>query len=120
MKVSPKELYPTEKLFALEEKQIEHYVIAFKENRNVEPIKVIDFDGHYYIISGHAKMLAANRMSLDFIDVDVVIPEMNSFWSSKSNIISVLKGVGISTLYDYEGVGFFNYITYPKYYRTEG
>lgn len=115
--ISPKKLYPTESLFSIEEKKIEFYMECFKERIETEDIKVFLYDENYYIIEGHHKMLAANRMQLSEIVIDVIEIPTNSFWSKQENIISNLKAIGMTALYDFEAVGGFTYDKYPNCYR---
>ena len=115
--ISPKKLYPTESLFSIEESKIQFYMECFKEKIKTEDIKVFWYDEDYYIIEGHHKMLAANRVQLSEILVNVIEIPTNSFWSKPENIISDLKAVGMTTLYDFEAVGGFSYDKYPDSYR---
>lgn len=114
--ISPKKLYPTKSLFTIEEKKILFYMECFKENIVTEDIKAFLFDGNYYILEGHHKMLAANRMQMSVIAVDVVDIPTNTFWSEEENIAENFRAMGMNALYDYEAVGGFVYDDYPSYY----
>ena len=114
--ISPKKLYPTESLFSIEEKKVLFYMECFKENLVTEDIKVFLFDGNYHIMKGHHKMLAANRMQLSEIAVEVVDIPANTFWGKQENIVANFKAIGMTALYDFEAVGGFGYDNYPRYY----
>ena len=114
--ISPRKLYPTESLFSIEENKILFYMECFKENIVTEDIKVFLFNGNYYILKGHHKMLAANRMQMSDIAVDVVDIPANTFWSKQENISDNFRAIGMTALYDFEAVGGFVYDDYPSYY----
>lgn len=114
--ISPKKLYPTENLFSIEENKIKFYMECFKENVEIEDIEVFCFDGDYYILKGHHKMLAANRLQLFEISVNVVDILQYNYWRQQENIIANSKALGLTTLYDFEAAGGFLYDKYPKYY----
>lgn len=110
--ISPKELYPTESMFFIEENRINHYMECFKDSVATEDIKVLLFDGNYYIIVGHHKMLAANRLQLSEIPVDIVKIQDNDYW--EQNIVANIKALGMTALHDFEAVGDFFYDKYPS------
>ena len=115
--ISPKELYPTESLFTIEENRIKFHMKCFKDNIETEEIKVFLFDGDYYILEGHHKMLAANRLQLLEIPVNVVDISEYNYWSQRENVIANSKALGMTALYDFEAVGGFLYDKYPRYYN---
>lgn len=115
--VSPRELYPTESLYSIEESRILFYMECFKENIETEKIKAFLFKDNYYILKGHHKMLAANRLGLQEISVEIAEKTEHSFWNDEKNVIDNLKAIGLSTLYDFEAVGGFTYDKYPDCYR---
>lgn len=69
---------------------------CYKENIATEDIKVFLFNGNYYILEGHHKMLAANRMQMLNIAVDVVDIPANTFWSKQENIIDNFRTIGMA------------------------
>ena len=89
----------------------------FKENIETEKIKAFLFKDNYYILKGHHKMLAANRLGLQEISVEIVEKTEHAFWNDEKNVIDNLKAIGLSALYDFEAVGGFTYEKYPDYYR---
>lgn len=116
MRISPKKLYPTESLSSIKEDVIRFFMECYKNNIGVPAVVVLMYDGDYYIIDGHQRMLAANRLKLNQIDVEQVQLSSSPFWSNEENILYHLKAVGRSTLYDFEAVGDFTYEKYPSYY----
>lgn len=117
--VLPKTLYPTESLFSIKENKILFYMKCLKENIVTENIEVFLFKGNYHILEGHHKMLAANRMQLAEIVVDVIDIPTDTFWSKQENIIDNFKEIGMTALYDFEAVGGFVYDNYPNYYGKD-
>ena len=114
--ISPKELSPTESLFSIEENRIIFHMECFKENIETEDIIVFLFDGDYYILEGHHKMLAANRLQVLEIPVNVVNISEHNYWVQQENVIANAKALGMTALYDFETVGGFMYDKYPRYY----
>lgn len=114
--ISPKKLYPTESLFSIEENKILFYMECFKENIVTEDIKAFLFGGNYYILKGHHKMLAANRIQLSEIAVNVIDISTNTFWGKQENIVDNFRAIGMTALYDFEAAGGFVYDNYPSYY----
>lgn len=118
--ISPRELYPTEGFVSIRNEHLQFYVRKFKENQDsvVKPL-VFPFDNNYYILKGHHVVLAAAMADIEKIAVEIVNRSELSFWKSDENVKETLKSVGISTLYDFEAIGGFTYLSYPIYYRAK-
>lgn len=117
MKISPKELFPTQSVNSIEENKIMFFMECLKTKKEVPIIKVLQFDGNYYIMEGHHLMLALNRLGISETDIKIISPPENTFWSIRENIIENLRGIGLTTLYDFEVIGNFSYSRYPCWYK---
>ena len=115
--ISPKKLYPTESLSMIKENKIQFYMNCFQNNIKTEDIEVFYFDNKYYILNGHHKMLAANRMHLPEVPIKVVDLSKISFWRENKNIIRNFEAIGMTALYDFEAVGGFHFEDYPDWYK---
>ena len=116
MEVSPRRLYPLTSFSSIDPHILEQVIFRMKNGETVPPIKVLEFDENLYIVEGNYEMLSANILKRSTVEVDVVERVAMPFWKDDSIFISTLKTVGISTLFDFEGVGGFEYETYPRYY----
>lgn len=119
MKISPQKLYPTESLFSIEEKKILFFMECLKNDIEFPVIKVFVYDGNYFIFDGHHRMLAANRLGLPQIDVEVVTLSDGSYGAQEENVVDGLSAVGLTGLYDFEAVGGFMYDMYPTCYKVK-
>lgn len=115
--VSPKRLYPTISLSSVNEEKIKLYMKCFSDDIATEQIRVFLLSGNLYILRGHHKMLAANRLGIPEIRVDVVntLPEESSV--KGEDIMESVRIIGLTALYDFEAVGGFQYDEYPEYYE---
>ena len=109
MKLSPKELFPTQSANSIQESKILFFMECLRNNVEVPQINVIRFEDDYYIIAGHHLMLALNRLAINETDVEVITPGEETFWGIRDNIIESLKAIGQTALYDYEAIGAFTY-----------
>ncbi len=116
--VSPKRLYPTVSLMSIYEDKIKRYMKYFSEKVCTENIVVFALDNDYFILAGHHKMLAANRLQLSEIPVEIVNMPPDQSPVMQDEIIDSVKTIGMTALYDFEAVGGFSYERYPEYYRT--
>lgn len=117
MQISPKDLFPTQSVNSIEENEIIFLMECLKNKNEVPIIKVLQFDGDYYIIEGHHLMLALNRLEIGEIDVQVISPPPNTFWGIRENIIENLGAIGLTALYDFEAIGNFSFSKYPCWYK---
>ena len=70
-------------------------------------------------MKGHHVVLAAAMSDIEKIAVEIVDRSKLPFWKSDENVKETLKSVGISTLYDFEAIGGFTYLSYPNYYKAK-
>lgn len=112
--ISPRSLYPTEKIRNINMERVEKF--RYQSLEKEEPVIVICFENFHYLINGHHKVLAALLDKRQFIRVETVNYTKQPFYKSSDNLINELKHVGKSTLYDYEDAAGFRYKSYPKYY----
>ena len=112
--ISPKSLYPTEKIGNINMEKVEKY--RHQSMGQEESIIVVCFENFHYLINGHHKVLAAVLNKEEFIEAEIINYSKYPFYKNKDNLISELKYVGKSTLYDYEDIAGFRYKSYPEYY----
>lgn len=112
--ISPRSLYPTEKIRNINMERVERF--RYQSLEKEEPVIVICFENFHYLINGHHKVLAALLDKRQFIRAETVDYTKQPFYKSSDNLINELKHVGKSTLYDYEDTAGFRYKSYPKYY----
>lgn len=115
--ISPKELYPTESFVFIKNDILQKYYNEYKRGERLEKPIVFLFDGNYYILRGHHLVLAAIMANVEQLIVIVQDVKLITFWKERTNIISTLKSIGMSTLYDFETIGNFEYKSYPNYYK---
>ena len=115
--VSPRKLYPTVSLTSIEENKILFYVECIKDGIMIEGIEAFLFKDNYFILRGHHKMLAANRLQLPEVLVDIVELPHNTIWDDSNNIIENIRAIGMTALYDFEAVGGFTYEDYSFFYN---
>lgn len=115
--VSPQILYPLTSFSSIDPQILEHVISQMNAGEGIPPIKVLEFENNLYILEGTYEMLSANILKRPSVQVDVIERDTMPFWKNDRYFVSNLKAVGISTLYDFEGVGGFKYETYPLYYR---
>ena len=112
--ISPKSLYPTEKISNINMEIVGQYRNKMKKGFN-EKVLVRVFENYHYIVDGHHKVIAALLENKQFIEASL-LHEKNNFLDKSKNLISELEHVGKSTLYDFEDIAKFRYISYPEYY----
>lgn len=117
--VSPKDLFPTETLSSIRDEGIQGYLKLFQDNKEVNPVKIFFFEGEYYILDGHHRVLAAIINKRDSIKAEIIKEEQLPRWYRGNLMKKLLKEVGMSTIYDFEGIAGFNYKNYPKYYFVD-
>jgi|GEM_PF-2689030 len=115
--ISPKEMYPTKKIISIDNTIIESCVHEYKSKKEMEKPIVFLFDGNYYILKGHHLMLSASLAGAKMIKVDVIEEAKYPFIKDEEDFKATLENVGLSTLYDFEGIGNFKYEKYPHYYE---
>lgn len=117
MKIRPNELYPTESISSISEDTIRYFLKCYKDQVPVDPIYVYKLANHYYIVEGHHRMLAANRLGLAMIDVEYTTLN-TGVWRNDEEVKQLLLAVGVNTLYDFEALGGFTYSDYPEFYKS--
>lgn len=118
-KMNPKCLYPTETLESIQNDTILFYVDKIKKNEPIMPIMVYRYEGYYFIIEGHHRMLASVVCGAEEIDTVELKKNELPEWCDDSSFTETINGVGMRTVYDFEAVGNFCYEEYPKYYLDE-
>lgn len=119
VQMPPNELYPLTMLTSINPYTLKRTVEYFKEGMDIDSIKGIEYKGDIYILDGYYEMLAANILKKDMITVELVDRSSLPFWNNDKNVEETLEVVGISTLYDFEGIGNFTYDTHPDGYRRK-
>lgn len=117
--VKPNDLYPVVTLESFDPQILDKVVEDMKKGIKVAPVKVIRYEGHYFVLEGNYEMLAANIMKEQGIEIEIVNRLDLNFWNKEENIKSQLKAVGMNALYDFESIGRFTYSEYPSLYKGE-
>lgn len=115
--VNINELYPTESLAFIEPELIKQISEMIKADGTDTEIIAFLFEGHYYIFKGHAQLMAAAFLHADKVRIFLVDYKELSFFGNENNIKSTLADIGMSTIFDFEGICGFRYPEYPEYYR---
>ena len=106
-------LYPTESLVFIEPESIKRIATMITDTE----IIVFLFESHYYIFKGHDQLMAAAFLQASKVRVFLVDYKELPFFCDEKNIKSTLKSIGMSTIFDFEGICGFTYPEYPEYYR---
>jgi len=114
--ISPKSLYPTEKLTNINMDKVEAYRHQSLKVEDEDVVSVIYFENYHYVIDGHHRLLAALLDERPFVKAEFINYDKYPFFKDTNNLISELQHIGKSTLYDYEDAGKFSYKSYPDYY----
>ena len=117
MYVDINKLYPTESLASISPDRINKLKEFLSPDGTNTEIFIIEYKGFYYIVKGHHQMLAAAYLGAKKVRVYLVNYNDLSFLSNPKNIESTLSSIGMSTVYDFEGIGGFKYESYPEYYN---
>lgn len=115
--IDPRFLYPTVTLESIENNNIRFFMEKYNNEEDVMPIAVVLFDGEYYIVDGHHRMLAsiiAGKKEVKVISLEK--DDLPKWWTEKT-FIETLECVGMRTIYDFEAIGNFDYLKIPKYYK---
>ena len=115
--VNINELYPTESLVFVEPEAINRIMKMIKTDGSDTEIIAFVFENHYYIYKGHDQLMAAACLHADKVRVFVVDYKDLPFFGDEKNIKNMLADIGMSTIYDFEGMCGFKYSEYPEYYR---
>ncbi len=113
--ISPKSLYPTEKIKNISMEEVDMYR-DYSPNKKEEIISVVYFENYHYVIDGHHRWLAALLDDIPFVKAELIDYNKYPFFKDKDNLVNELNHVGKKTLYDYEDIGNFRYISYPQNY----
>lgn len=111
------ELYPTKSLVHITPERIQKLLGLLKKDGSDTEIIAFIYNKHYYIVDGHAQLMAAAYLGAKQVHVYIVNYKELPFYSEDEDIESLLAGIGISTVYDFEGICGFKYLEYPEYYR---
>jgi len=114
--ISPKSLYPTEKLTNINIAKVEAYSHQSLKVEDEDAVSVIYFENYHYVVDGHHRLLAALLDERPFVKAEFINYDKYTFFKDTNNLISELQHIGKSTLYDYEDAGKFRYKSYPDYY----
>lgn len=112
--ISPKNVYPTKKTTENNDKKLDYYNTAQKED--VLPIDIFKFGGYHFVTDGHHRLLAAMCENLSVVPARLMRVEENPLFAAEENIAKQLKSVGIAAVHDFEAVGNFKYNDYPEFY----
>lgn len=115
--VSPSSLYPIVTIESIDPEILKKVIGSMEMGIESAPVKVMDYEGYYFILDGEYEMLAANIVHKKTIDIEIVNRFELKFWSKEENIKEQLKTVGMNALYDFEGIGDFKYMKYPIFYK---
>lgn len=113
--ISPKSLYPTEKIKNISMEEVDMYR-DYSPNKKEEIISVVYFENYHYVVDGHHRWLAALLDDIPFVKAELIDYNKYPFFKDKNNLVNELNHVGKKTLYDYEDIGNFRYISYPQNY----
>lgn len=111
------ELYPTESLAFIDPEIIKHIESEIKADGTDTEIITFLFEDHYYIYRGHDQLMAAAFLHADKVRIFLVDYKELPFFCDENNLKNTLSSIGMSTIYDFEGICGFTYPEYPKYYR---
>lgn len=117
--VRPDNLYPVATIESIDPLVLNKVKECVRNGEKLSPIKVICYDGYYFILEGNYEMLAANIMRQPEIEIEILNRLELDFWNKDENIKEQLKIVGMNTLHDFEGIGGFIYAKYPELYKRE-
>lgn len=115
--VNINELYPTESLVFIEPESIKQIAKMIKADGTDTEIVTFLFENHYYVFKGHDQLMAAALLHADKVRVFLVDYKELPFFCDENNIKSTLADIGMSTIFDFEGICGFTYPEYPEYYR---
>lgn len=115
--VNINELYPTESLVFIEPESIEKTAAMIKADGTDTEIVAFLFENHYYIFRGHVQLMAAAFLHATRVRVFLVDYKELPFFCEEKNIKKTLTNIGMSTIFDFEGICGFTYPEYPEYYR---
>lgn len=113
--ISPKSLYPTEKIKNISMENVDMYR-DYSSDKKEEIISVVYFENYHYVVDGHHRWLAALLDDIPFVKAELIDYNKYPFFKDKNNLVNELNHVGKKTLYDYEDIGNFRYISYPQNY----
>lgn len=112
--LSPKSLYPTDKIQHIDENILKEYITRIK-TEDCATIKVVYMNNNFYIVDGHHRWLA--HLINDSVTVECELISSSHNFAKPETLKKELSYVGKSSLYDYEDAGNFRYISYPEFYR---
>lgn len=113
------ELYPTESLVSIMPESIDKVRELIKSDGTDTEIVAFTFEKHYYILKGHEQLMAAAYLRAKKVRVYLVDYKDIPFFCNEDNIKSTLTSIGMTTIYDFEGICGFTYPDYPEYYKRK-
>lgn len=114
--VSPKQLYPLTKIEYVNPEKLNLTIDEAKKDKLVTPIEVIEYGKYYFIYEGNCEMLAANIIKKPYVEIEILDRHKLGFWKNDNDLECQLSLVGMNTLHDFEEIGEFKYLEYPKWY----
>ena len=117
--VNPKKLYPMVTIESIDPEIFEKVVKETKNGTEIPPVRVIYFEGYYFIWEGNYEMLAANILGREKIAIEEVSFAEQNARQQEERIKEKLKAVGKNALYDFEALGGFVYSEYPAFYEKD-
>jgi len=112
--MAPTSLYPFAWDRDIDEEALNTFS-SMKEHLN-SVVSIVVFDGYHFIVTGYHPVLAAIKNKESFINVELIDTEKNPFFKQEENVVATLEKSGISSVHDYESMGDFRYMSYPKHY----
>lgn len=118
--VNPQKLYPLVTIESLDPKKLDNTVSMMNSGKIMRSIEVIVYEGYYFILEGNYEMLAANILKMPLVDVEIIDRKKMEFWKNDLNLENQLQCIGMNAVYDFEGIGGFEYDECPVWYRRRG
>lgn len=117
--VNPKKLYPMVTIESIDPGILEKVVKETKNGAEIPPVRVVCFEGYYFIWEGNYEMLAANILGRERITIEEVSFAEQNTMQQEEKIKKQLKAVGKNALYDFEALGGFVYSEHPAFYEKD-
>ncbi len=115
--ISPQQLYPLTKIEYINPEKLNSTIDEAQRGKLSMPIEVIEYGNYYFIYEGNCEMLAANIIKKPYVEIEILDRLKLGFWKNDRDMESELSNVGMNTLYDFEEIGKFKYLEYPKWYK---
>lgn len=112
--ISPKNVYPTQKITEMSDKTFDDYRRLPIEK--YLPIDILVYGGYHFVVNGNHRVLAAMNENHKVIPARIMHDEEFPFYTKEENILKQLKAVSLVAVHDFEAIGKFRYNDYPSYY----